>query len=305
VIAGRGGRSVEPMTAPRAIELEVDTFRSPRQFGPAARLFVERMLSEVVEPVLRDESDAGLRWPTADPNAFIDFRTHSWSVTGFFRGGRRIPGPLTEPDWLDLLEQVGAGSVSTLQVVVHRPHGLIEGARAMLARLSIDDLRPSRTSAHSVSASISPRLDGDTRPARLQETLAGLFRSLGEEVEAATGALTFDIFPFAHEQAIGRFADQGLDDCDRYLRGYAWANLLSDQHLAALGGRKTVLAHAPVAHAADLSRDGHELVYLQLSESIESFTDEQLRRLKAFLELVLIPLDPRRPSRRGASGRVV
>lgn len=73
---------------------------------------------------------------------------------------------------------------------------------------------------------------------------------------------------------------EGLRECRDVVRGYAWGTYLSARHIRALGGVERVIAEAPVFAVRDLSTKTHELLFVQLTESFETHSDDDLRRMK-------------------------
>jgi hypothetical protein len=134
---------------------------------------------------------------------------------------------------------------------------------------------------------VSSSIYGDDIPAH-QALWVDAFRSSAARFQASTGYLTIDYpsWESPYEQSIGRWWLDGLRECRSRLRGYYWGNLLSRTHIETLGGIDRIRTAAPCHAVTEI--DGG-LCYLQLTESVDAFSDEALARLKDYFGPLLPP----------------
>jgi hypothetical protein len=100
------------------------------------------------------------------------------------------------------------------------------------------------------------------------------------ELEAVHGYIDISEFVESSEQeylfGFNRlyFDESLLIYCDQFVRGWFWGNVLSEQHIQKLGGMERIIAEAPFEIIKPLqTSDGHELVYLQLTDDVLSQTE--------------------------------
>jgi hypothetical protein len=127
-------------------------------------------------------------------------------------------------------------------------------------------------------------------PKQIRSDLTELFLEGAASFQAQSGFITIDHVGSRSpwEELLGRDAQLGRQEADRKLRGFYWGNLLGSRHVDALGGEDEVGKNAPcriVRTYADSA--GAALVYLQVTESPDDVSSEQLRALKEFLAPVL------------------
>jgi hypothetical protein len=161
--------------------------------------------------------------------------------------------------------------------------------------------------AHRLWLHVTGDLFGGSVPRELQERFAAAVAGVASAAHAATGFVTYDHgggdeSPF--ELGTGRPPDAALRECDRVLRGYYWANILSQHHLEALGGLARVRQEAPCA-AVDVLDEQAPLVLLRLSDDINRISDEELAALRAYLRPVLPPVSSYDPYYEGPPLRLV
>lgn len=77
----------------------------------------------------------------------------------------------------------------------------------------------------------------------------------------------------------------------QYARGANWGNFLGPIHVQSLGGTSRVLKEAPCYLAKELPNGG---AYLQLTEDVNMYGEEELTRLRRFLQPVMPPRWERR-----------
>jgi hypothetical protein len=127
-------------------------------------------------------------------------------------------------------------------------------------------------------------------PKEARAELCDVFLEGAWSFQAQSGFMTLDHVggrsPW--EELLGREAQLGRQEADRRLRGFYWGNLLGRRHVEALGGEEEVERNAPcqiVRTVADSA--GNALLYLQVTESPDDVSREQLRALKKFLAPVV------------------
>lgn len=82
-------------------------------------------------------------------------------------------------------------------------------------------------------------------------------------------------------------ARKDVSDVDRWLQGVYWGNVVSANHIEALGRLDGVLATGACAVRELMTESENPLVYLQASERIDLCSLEDMTRLHAFLQPVL------------------
>lgn len=131
----------------------------------------------------------------------------------------------------------------------------------------------------------------DTIPSYVQEACIEIIMKLSSKIDSVGGFITHDHLALItadtpHEEFVGRAYPWASREFDKYYRGYQWGNFLSRKHVEMLGGIERVMIEAPVYKAVHLSDGG---VFLQLTKDINSFSDEDLKKLKKFLKPILPP----------------
>ena len=131
-------------------------------------------------------------------------------------------------------------------------------------------------------------LYGDDFNASVQRGWVDLLQDSATSLGAPYGYLTVDFTgtESPYEQSIGRWWGAGIPECDEWARGYYWGNVLSAGHIERLGGLDRVLADFTGAATEVLATDD-PLLYLQLSDDLDHFSDDDLRRLKDFMTPIL------------------
>jgi hypothetical protein len=135
-------------------------------------------------------------------------------------------------------------------------------------------------------------LFGWTISSLVQDYFVSLLRRPAVTVRASTGYITLDASPDPYERRYGLNGTQGRRSSGARLRGYYWANILSERHIQALGGMDEIRTKAPCHVVEDLSDGRETLAYLQLTPNLNRFDDEKLRALRDYLSTLLTP--PRR-----------
>jgi hypothetical protein len=124
---------------------------------------------------------------------------------------------------------------------------------------------------------------------RFQNLLVNLLFDVCRNIDVVAGFVTHDIYwpgliVTAHERHIGFPGLVKTADYKDHFRGYFWGNLLSENHVHALGGIENIVRNAPCYQVKEV---GNRNVYLQLTESILDFSDEKLARLKDYFKPIL------------------
>jgi hypothetical protein len=74
-----------------------------------------------------------------------------------------------------------------------------------------------------------------------------------------------------------------VPDYRKWLPGYFWGNWLSHKHIEQLGGIERLRHDAPCTHVNNLVNDDGESIFLQLTDSIDDYSDDWLERIRRFL----------------------
>ena len=122
-----------------------------------------------------------------------------------------------------------------------------------------------------------------------QNLLVNCLFEICKEIDVVAGFITHDLLtPGLVETPHERYIDfPGLvhtADYKDHFRGYFWGNLLSENHIRALGGIENIVRNAPCYQVKEV---GSRNVYLQLTESILDFSDEKLSQLKDYFKPIL------------------
>ena len=125
---------------------------------------------------------------------------------------------------------------------------------------------------------------------RFQNLLVNCLFEVCRNIDVVAGFITHDLhWPglvvTAHERHIGFPGLVHTADYKDHFRGYFWGNLLSENHIRALGGIENIVRNAPCYQVKEV--DGSRNVYLQLTESILDFSDEKLSQLKDYFKPIL------------------
>lgn len=264
---------------------ELDTFVDLTRRGEALARWVETAFDRVIRPLHRqflDDDGGATVAGAAGAGATVRLGLERHPRHGTSTRRRRF----SDGELRTLLSRLRDGEVGmfSLTLDVVDADGLVTGHGA-----GIDvDLEPfERSEAPATIIVSAPRWFFSTALQTYQRDLVEVITSAATTFEAATGYLTLDRDVAAYEQWVGRDEVTALIECRRWLRGYYWGNILSGEHIRALGGLERVLDDAPCAVKRDLTAGENHMVYLQLTEDLDHFDDDELRALRDFLAPVL------------------
>lgn len=244
----------------------------------------------LLEALVLEESGAGLPWPSVHPDAFMKESRYEISIHAVDSAYRnRAPKPVSATEWTGVLDLLEAGSLRRLFFQATRPLGP-ERRNASVGSVSFDMIRQSADEAHYVSVTLL-RKHGVTGYRRWQDSVVTYVTDAAKDIQAVAGVVTVDTDPAPHERSLGITPTEGRRHAASTLRSYAWGNVLSMEHLDALGGLTFVLTNAPVFRTMDISSPASDRAFLQLTPTIDSFSDAELKALKEFLGPVLTPAD--------------
>jgi len=211
-----------------------------------------------------------------------------------FRRRRPVKLVTTQDAWERMLRDLTANKLDS--AVVHseiRPPAN-EPSASWIEVSRVEVLDP--VDSISGSATLTGRFTGHEPywdVSRQQEYIRA-WLDLARRLDAPLGHATLDIAAGAfgttpHERLTGSF----FSDYETLARGYHWGTLLSDGHVAALGGPHAVIRFAPVHRIEQFeSAGGRHLMYLELTPDMRQYSDEQLLGLKDFMRPILRPENP-------------
>ncbi|HEX7166447.1 MAG TPA: hypothetical protein VF230_05645 [Acidimicrobiales bacterium] len=253
----------------------VDSFAPAPEFRKAAAKWLIRTTGAVSGPLL----DLARR----------DGRTTRAEVVRY-KGIRPTAAALSPKALRAAVDRLVDGRADSVEVELQLGAG-VEHAGAIGAHVARDERFP-----HSLGISVSRGAVGMPTPPWYQSALVDAMVGGALMADGVTGAIDLDWVAFAYEYVLGRALD--VSNCSRRrtrVRGYYWGLLLSEGHLGRLGGRDVVLRDAPCIERRDLTAEaGRELVYLQLTSSIDDIPDEATLALRDFLRPVLAGGQPGR-----------
>ena len=250
----------------RHLQFELDAFGSPGELGPGLAAACERVVEEVLRPLAGGGPPAtSIGWELADGTSKGD----RWDEQRF----RSTLEALREGELLSLT--VGGNPVGPPQggLVVSLLGRVFEGASQHLWVFAPESVLPVASPS-------------------VQRRWVEVACAAASVTRAATGWITRDCVGFhqsPYESGTGASVKDSVQQAREKLRGYYWGNFLSAGHIVALGGKARIEREAPCAVVVDLSTPAHELLYLQLTEQVDHYGDDDLRRLRDYLRLLLQP----------------
>lgn len=203
--------------------------------------------------------------------------------------GYTSENPWTEGRWKSALKELAAGNIDRLTIDIY-VDALTLSHRRITGSLDVNFSGVSWPElGHTISAYFPEELMEIMGWRAAQDEIVGGIKEVATAVRAATGfgATEGPVVGIAtaYEERVGAL-DMRPYHFRQRVRGPYWAIFLSGGHLHALGGRG-LLDRAPTAVVQDLSSEGHELIYLQLSHDARSIAPQEQRALEDFLEPVL------------------
>lgn len=149
--------------------------------------------------------------------------------------------------------------------------------------------------ANNIAFSISQKLFNHENSRNVQnmirETFINIFKSLNGvigyiNVGFPHATITPNSTPFEGIQGYNFTSQSQM--FNKYARGYFWGNILSEKHIELLGGFSVIKEKSPCFYIEDITLgNGKKAIYLQLTEDIRLYTDEQLKSLRDFFEPIL------------------
>ena len=295
----------------------LDTLQTPMVIGDGLAACVETVRRGLFDPLalpatVRPEGhprrvrSTGLRGtPPWGPPGEVKIYLSIWDR----QGGHRIPAlEATDDLWDQALSALRAGAVDVVQIYLDRlgadgfPDGAL-GAASLNATMPVEE---GVVDACEIVLSADLALLGHTISPSVQEYFVSLLRRTAVTAQASTGYITLDASPDPYERRYGLNGTHGRRNSGMRLRGYYWANVLSEKHIHALGGMDEIRTQAPCHIVEDLSDGRETLAYLQLTPDLNRFDDERLRALRDYLSPLLTPPPPgRRDGYLGPRLRVV
>jgi hypothetical protein len=230
----------------RFVTVLVDTLKEPMEMRDGLAACVETVRRGLFDP-LHLPTTVG---PKAPQGAFgqPSFGTPPWGLPGEVkiylsmwdrRGGHRIPAlEATDDVWDQALSAVRAGAVEELQIYLDRL-GADGFPDAALGGASLDVTIPigeGVVEACEIVVSADLHLFGRTISSSVQDYFVSLLRRTAVTAGASTGYIRLDASPDPYEERYGLKGTQGRRSSGMRLRGYYWANILSERHIQGLGG---------------------------------------------------------------------
>jgi hypothetical protein len=136
--------------------------------------------------------------------------------------------------------------------------------------------------------SLSEQLFNNHIPLHIQQSFIELFKEAIVAINGVSGFITCESFSagspastaYENYYAINSQRPPGVN---QRARGYFWNNYLSKDHIEQLGGVEQVLSNAPCSVIELLSTPIQQGILLQLTDDINSYSDEQLFELRKYL----------------------
>jgi hypothetical protein len=250
--------------------LELDTFAPAADGGERLTQVVELLRTAVLAPVLEGAGSGAKAFFTMQPRVGSSTRQYE----------------LSAENWQLLLDRLAAGRVGELFVWFET-----YGTSTWTAEFELRERSEYTTGrAHRLAVRSSPDLLGGELSTVVQQRWVDLGKEAACALEAVTGYLTYDDRRSGTDSPYeSRFTlQEGLLHAREFARGYYWGNFLGAEQVRRLGGFEQLRA-APVHVVERVCRDP-EIVYLQLSEDLRTYSNDELRALRDFLRPVLRPV---------------
>lgn len=147
--------------------------------------------------------------------------------------------------------------------------------------------------SNNLSFSISERQLSFPISKESQNRWVGLFKNSFKKLNGINGYLTRGYTTASFSPNITQLEGSSnlsyffhSQNFDQVVRGYYWGNIISERHIEKLGGFEKVF-NAPVQSVEKLEFNNREAVYMQLTADINCYSDEQLKMLKEFYNVIL------------------
>lgn len=147
--------------------------------------------------------------------------------------------------------------------------------------------------ANIFSFSMCERLFNNRIESDMQEKFIELFKLAFTKINGVTGFITYETIcarspqPTPYEDGIDARYIIASQSYNQYLRGYFWGNILTEEHLEKLGGIEKVQKDAPCAKVEKFKHYSGKALFLQLTNDINHYSDDNLKLLKNYLIPVL------------------
>jgi hypothetical protein len=196
--------------------------------------FVEAWLGVLLDAVIL-ESGMALRWPSTSPDDFTHHTRYQLSVSARERRGRVMTNRLEHHEVRQIVRRLGVGEIGRIRIEATRPWTDTDRFGASIGYVEVDQDRESADDPHYIEARLAAGPMWE-RFGAWQNRAVGVFTQTAGALPASSGLLTVDTVPAAHEYSLGIPASVGRKSILTKVRGYAWGNILSAAHVAALGG---------------------------------------------------------------------
>jgi hypothetical protein len=128
-------------------------------------------------------------------------------------------------------------------------------------------------------------------PKCVQDKYIELIEIVIKEISCVGGFITVDDISYRYgespyEEYYGLSYRWNSCNFRKYFRGYFWGSFLSNDHIHILGGMDEVIKNAPVFRVKQYNDNS---AFLQLTEDINRFDDNQLKELAVYLKCLLPP----------------
>ncbi|QCT04352.1 hypothetical protein E6C60_3642 [Paenibacillus algicola] len=149
------------------------------------------------------------------------------------------------------------------------------------------ELAKSRIFPNNFSLSLNERLFNNYIPSHVQNDFVDLFKQAIILLEGVTGFITYESTaasshtrtPFETHWSIDTSSPPGYT---QRLRGYFWLNYLSTHHINQLGGLDCIRKNAPCGVIESLDQQDKLGLLLGLTDNINDYSDDQLRKLREY-----------------------
>jgi hypothetical protein len=231
-------------------------------------------------------------------DALVAMGLESETAVGWFGIDEQSSFEPYSPDQLEMsLSAFRAGSARSVTIGLTQGNWTRDfGGRSMpsfQARVEIGDKQLSILEpAHTIRLSVDRDIRRDWDEQRWERAIRDWIITQTTAVSASYGYLTFDYDPptgqSPYEMWVGLPIAETICHVGTRVRGYYWGNLLTEGHIAQLGGVDRVIKHAPVAIVETIDISGRTGLYLQLTEHAAEVRDDALAELRRFLSPLLM-----------------